>query len=162
MNYKKLIEAHRLFYEGEYRAFNYDGYMKLKNWKIWMSPDLPSHEIRKLFNFIKSWDRFFQGDVETFQEIYREVYPTIHELKNERIEETNFAEELKIKVRDVFDKVANCPLIDMNPLMRRKFFTQSFPTSSLCGMLTSKKEWWKAGKEEQLMLSFSYPKCNWR
>ena len=112
LNYKKLIDAHKLFYEGEYRAFNYDGYMKLKDWEIWMNPDLPSDEIRKLFNFIKSWDRFFRGDVKTFQEIYREVYPTIQELKDERIEDTNFTEELKIKVRDVFDKVANCPLIN--------------------------------------------------
>jgi len=111
LNYKKLIEAHKLFYESEYRAFNYDGYMKLKKWKIWMNPDIPSDEIRKLFNFIKSWDRFFRGDVELFLEIYREICPIIQELKNERIEDTNFTDELNTKVRDVFDKTANCTLI---------------------------------------------------
>ena len=112
MDYKTLIESHKLFYEGEYRAFNYDGYMKLKDWKSWMNPDLPSDEIRKLFNFIKSWDRFFQGDIEIFRKKYKEICPTIQELRNERIEDTNFTEELKVKVRDVFDKVANCTLID--------------------------------------------------
>ena len=112
MDYKKLTEAHKLFYEGEYRAFNYDGYMGCKDCKSWMDPDLPSGEVRKLFNFIKSWDRFFRGDLETFREINRAVYSTLQELKNERIEDTNFTEELKIKVRDVFDKVANCTLID--------------------------------------------------
>ena len=112
MDHKKLIEGHKLFYEGECRAFNYDGYMKCKDWTCWVNPDLPIDEIRKLFNFIKSWDRFFQGDVELFRRIYAEVSSTMQKLKNERIEEANFTQELEIKVRDVFDKVANCTLID--------------------------------------------------
>lgn len=112
MEYKKLIEGHKLFYESEYRAFNYDGYMKCKDWTCWTNPDLPIDEIRKLFNFIKSWDRFFQGDVELFRGIYAEVSSTLQELKNERIEDTSFTGELKIRVRDVFDKVGNCTLID--------------------------------------------------
>jgi hypothetical protein len=36
----------------------------------------------------------------------------LQELKNERIEDTSFTGELKIRVRDVFDKVGNCTLID--------------------------------------------------
>lgn len=36
----------------------------------------------------------------------------MQELKNERIEDTSFTGELKIRVRDVFDKVGNCTLID--------------------------------------------------
>ena len=112
MEYKKLIEGHKLFYESEYRAFNHDGYMKCKDWTCWTNPDLPIDEIRKLFNFIKSWDRFFQGDVELFRGIYAEVSSTLQELKNERIEDTSFTGELKIRVRDVFDKVGNCTLID--------------------------------------------------
>jgi hypothetical protein len=112
LEYKKLIEGHKLFYESEYRAFNYDGYMKCKDWTCWTNPDLPIDEIRKLFNFIKSWDRFFQGDVELFRGIYAEVSSTLQELKNERIEDTSFTGELKIRVRDVFDKVGNCTLID--------------------------------------------------
>jgi len=112
LEYKKLIEGHKLFYESEYRAFNHDGYMKCKDWTCWTNPDLPIDEIRKLFNFIKSWDRFFQGDVELFRGIYAEVSSTLQELKNERIEDTSFTGELKIRVRDVFDKVGNCTLID--------------------------------------------------
>jgi len=112
LDWKKLVESHKLFYEGEYRAFNYDGYMKCKDWEIWISPDLPIDEIRKLFNFIRSWDRFFQGDIDLFRKIYRQIYPTLQELRNEKIEDTNLTEELKIKIRDTFNKVANCTLID--------------------------------------------------
>ena len=111
MDYKELIKAHKLFYEGEYRAFNYDGYMKCKDCESWMNPNLPMDEIRKLFNFIKSWDRFFKGDIEVFMGIYKEIFPIIQELKKERIEDANFVEQLKVKVRDAFDKVANCTSI---------------------------------------------------
>ena len=111
MDYKKIIESHKLFYEGEYRAFNYDGCMKCKDWTCWVNPDLPIDEIKKLFNFIKSWDRFFQGDVELFRGIYAEIASTLQKLKDERIDDASFTEELKIRVRDAFDKVANCTLI---------------------------------------------------
>jgi hypothetical protein len=112
LNYKKLIEGHKLFYDGEYRAFNYDGYLKCKDWACWDNPDLPIDEITRLFNFIKSWDRFFQGDAERFKAIYTEVFSTLQKLKNERIEDTTFTQELTIEIRDAFDKVANCTIID--------------------------------------------------
>jgi hypothetical protein len=110
MDYKKLIEAHSLFYQIENRAFNYDGYLKCKKWARWDSSDLPVDEIRRLFSFIKSWDRFFQGDVDCFKEIYREVFSTLQRLKNERIEKTNLTKELTFEIRDTFGKVANCTI----------------------------------------------------
>lgn len=113
MNYKKLIEAHRIFYmDYGYGASFYDNYMESKNREIWSSPSLSKAEIKKLFKFIKKWDRFFQGDEEKFQRIYEEIYPTIKELENEEIEHVDLTDdELKRKIKFVFDKVARAPLI---------------------------------------------------
>ena len=113
MHFEKLIEAHKAFYKGEHRAKNYDRYMlEQKNWKKWETPLLPVDEIEKLFHFIRSWDRFFQGDPNVFQKIYEEIYSIIEKLKHERIEDVDFTnEELKTTIRDVFDKVADCTLI---------------------------------------------------
>ena len=110
MHYKKLIEADRLYYEVENRAFNYDGYLSQKDWDSWLKPNLPSFEVKKLFNFIRSWDRFFRGDPELFQKTYPQILAIIEKLKNERIENTEFTDELKKDIRDVFDLVANCAL----------------------------------------------------
>lgn len=112
MNYKKLIESHKLFYQIERRAFNYDGYLKCKDWACWNTPDLSINEIKFLFNFIKSWDRFFQGDIDLFREIYKEVFPTLQKLKSERIEYVNLTKELTTEIRNIFDKVANCTIIN--------------------------------------------------
>jgi hypothetical protein len=110
LHYKKLLEAHKAFYTGEHRAGNYDRYMlEQKDWKKWENPIVPFEEIKKLFRFIRSWDRFFQGDPEVFQKIYKEIYPIIQRLKHEKIEDADFTDkELKAKIRDVFDKVADC------------------------------------------------------
>lgn len=114
MHYKKLIEAHRAFYRGEHRAGNYDRYMKQqKRWKDWGNPILRIDEIEKLFRFVRSWDRFFQGDPKTFQEIYNEIHPAIEKLKQEEVVDANLSgNELKEQLRDVFDKVANCTLVN--------------------------------------------------
>jgi len=113
VHYKKLIEAHKLFYGGyEHRAPFYDNYMKSKKWEEWSSPSVSLDEIRKLFSFIRSWDRFFQGDEKKFQKIYKEIYPIIRELEHKNIENANFTDELKRKIRDVFDKVADCTSTD--------------------------------------------------
>jgi len=113
MNYKKLIEAHRLFYTNyAYGASLYDDYMRSKNLEMWSSPTLPMTEIKKLFKFIKMWDCFFQGDEEKFQRIYEEIYPIIKELENEEIEHVDLTDdELTRKIRFVFDKVARTPLM---------------------------------------------------
>lgn len=114
VHYKKLIEAHRLFYGGwEYRAPYYDDYMKRKNWEEWSSPSVSIVEIESLFRFIRSWDRFFQGDAKKFQEIYEEIHVFIKELEHDKIEDVDLTDEdLTKKIRDVFDKVANCTRMD--------------------------------------------------
>lgn len=108
LQYTKLIEAHRLFYEGEYRAFNYDGYLSCKDWDCWFKPNLPDYEVKKLFNFIKSWDRFFRGNSKRFQKTYPKILSIVEKLKHEQIENTEFTDEMKENVRDVFDLVATC------------------------------------------------------
>jgi len=111
MHYKKLLEAHKAFYllPG---AYDYDNYMKSKDWKSWMNPILPIVEVIKLFDFVRKWDYHFKGDPEVFKKIYEEIYPILKELEHEKIEDADLTdEELKTKIRDVFDKVANCTLI---------------------------------------------------
>lgn len=114
MNYTKLVEAHKAFYIGENRAKNYDKYMiEQKNWKVWQNPVVSMTEIEKLFHFIRSWDRFFRGDPRVFQRIYQEIYPVLDELRNERTEDADFSNaELKAKIGDIFDEVANCTAIE--------------------------------------------------
>lgn len=114
LHYKKLIEAHKEFYGGgEPRARRYDEYMESKNWEEWSSNTVSIAEIEKLFHFVHSWDRFFQGDVKKLQMIYKEIRPIIKELENEKIEDVNFKdEELEKKIRNLFDKVADCTLIN--------------------------------------------------
>ena len=86
--------------------------LQQKNWEKWKSPIVPIDEIEKLFRFIRSWDRFFQGDPEVFQKIYKEIYPILDSLKHEKVEDADLtSEEIKTNIRDVFDKVADCTLI---------------------------------------------------
>lgn len=108
MHYQELIKAHRLFYEEEHRAFNYDGYLACKDWDSWLKPDLSEFEIRKLFNFVKSWDRFYRGNIDLFQKRYPKILQIIEKLTDERLETTEFNDDIKKYVRDVFDLVANC------------------------------------------------------
>jgi hypothetical protein len=63
VDYRKLIEAHRLFYGGyEHRAPDYDDYMKSKNWKEWASCSVSMAEIENLFSFSSlSFDSPFSG-----------------------------------------------------------------------------------------------------
>jgi hypothetical protein len=108
LDYKKLIEADNLYYHIEPRGLNYDGYMKRKNWDAWLSPSVPFGEVELLFGFIKSWDRFFQGDKDLFLEIYKEIFPLINRVRNDKIEETVFSDELATEIRRAFDRVADC------------------------------------------------------
>ena len=110
MRYKQLIDTHHLFYELEDRALNYDGYLGRKDRKCWFKPNIPVSEIKMLFNFIKSWDRFFRCNIELFQKKYPKILSIVEKLKDERIEDTKFTDELKENVRDIFDLVANCAL----------------------------------------------------
>jgi len=108
LHYKKLLEAHIVFYEVESRAFYYDEYMECKNWKSWTN-SVSICEVLKLFGFILGWEPKFEGDPWKFKGIYGQISPRIEELRDTRIEDANFAkEELKGKIQDVFNKVANC------------------------------------------------------
>ena len=65
IKYKQLIENHHLFYEVENRAINYNRYLSSKDWKFWSKPNIQVSEIKTLFTFVKSWDRFFRGNIES-------------------------------------------------------------------------------------------------
>lgn len=110
MHYKQLLRAHEAYYTYEPRAFNYDKYMKNKDWQSWINR-VPSDEVRKLFDFIRSWDFHFQGDAGKSRQIYQEVYTMIQKLQQGRIEDVDFRdEEVKRNIHRVFDKVARCPI----------------------------------------------------
>lgn len=111
MHYKKLIEAHRLFYGGyEYRAPYYDDYMESKNWKEWASGSVSIAEIEKLFSFIRKWDFHFKGKPDVFKKIYEWICPMIKELEHETIEDADLTDnKLRKKINEIFDRVADCP-----------------------------------------------------
>lgn len=111
LHYEKLIEAHKAFYGGwEPRARCYDEYMESKDWEEWSSNTVSIAEIERLFRFIRKWDRFFQGNVEEFQRIHKEIRPILKEFEREKIEDVHFNDEVKEKIRHVFNKVASCAL----------------------------------------------------
>lgn len=110
MHYENLITAHKAFYRGEYRAENYDEYLKDKNWALWQN-SVPMSEVEKLFNFIRSWDFHFKGDEEKFKEIYEEIAPFLKNVEHLKIENVDLAnDELKKNISIVFDRVADCTL----------------------------------------------------
>lgn len=108
MHYRCLYVAHRAFYWAEPRAHYYDEYMRHKDWEEWVD-SVPLDEIKKLFDFIRRWDYHFQGDQKRFQESYVEIFPIIKELEHMRLEDIDFEDrELRDKIEEIFDKVANC------------------------------------------------------
>jgi hypothetical protein len=111
VDYRKLIEAHRLFYGGyEHRAPDYDDYMKSKNWKEWASCSVSMAEIENLFSFIRKWDMHFKGKPNVFKKIYDGNCHIIKELEHERIEDANLTDkELRRRISDIFNRVADCP-----------------------------------------------------
>jgi len=102
-----LFITHRAFYWGEPRAYDYDKYMKSKDWEKW-TDSVPMNEISKLFDFIILWDFHFQGDPKQFQKIYEELSPIIKELEQARLESIDFSNELLTNIGKVFDRVAEC------------------------------------------------------
>ena len=106
MYYEDLLIGHKAFWKIERSAKHYDIYMReLKNWEKW--PDSVSiDEIEKLLQFISKWDRQFKGKNPTrFAEIFKQILPTIKELKNEKLENAKFTSEFLQKIRAIFDKV---------------------------------------------------------
>ena len=111
MHYKKLLEAHKVYYSSGEGVWYYDEYMKEKNWHAWEKPELPVIEIMKLFGFILSWDPHFEGVLGKFKQAYEEIDPVIRSLKQEGIENINLRDEkVERNIREVFEKVANCAL----------------------------------------------------
>ena len=90
MNYKNLLVAHKAFYKGESKAGNYDKYMRRNNQESWTT-SVPISEVDTLFRFIKNWYPNFRGDEDKFQWIYREIYPQLYTLWDERFEDTDFS-----------------------------------------------------------------------
>lgn len=112
MHYDDLIKAHDEFYDGEFRAEYYDRYLRNKNWALWQI-SVPLFEVEKLFKFIRSWDRFFQGNEVKFLGIYEEIAPFIKKIENLRIENIDLDNsKLKKNITIVFNKVADCTLIN--------------------------------------------------
>ncbi len=113
MHYKKLIEAHKLFYGGsEHRAPFYDDYMQSRNGGQWETGSVSIMEIEKLFNFILSWDCHFNGDSSRFKQIYEHVRPIIDQLRGIRVEDLELDDRgLRDRIRYVFDRIADCPRI---------------------------------------------------
>ena len=109
MHYHDLLIGHKAFWKIERRAMHYDIYMKeLKNWEKW-SDSVSIEEIEKLMQFILKWDPHFRGKNPTrFAEIFKQILPTIKELKDEKLENSNFNSEFLHKIRAIFDKVAKC------------------------------------------------------
>ena len=108
MHYRKLLEAHKAFYEKENRAFYYDEYMRCKNWRRWTN-SVPICETMKLFGFILGWQPKFEGDPWRFREVYEEIYPTLKEVEHLKIEHVDLnVEEVEKRIAYVFDRVADC------------------------------------------------------
>ena len=108
MHYRCLYVAHNAFYWAEPRAHFYDEYMEHKNWEKWVD-SVPLDEVERLFGFIRRWDFHFQGDPKKFQDAYAEIFPIIKDLGHERLEHADFDDrELRDKIEEIFDKVANC------------------------------------------------------
>jgi len=109
MYYEDLFIGHKAYWKIERNAKYYDIYMReLKNWEKW--PDSVSiDEIEKLLQFIPKWDGQFRCKTSTrFADIFKQILPTIKELKDEKLENSKFNSEYLQKIRAIFDKVAKC------------------------------------------------------
>jgi len=109
MHYMRLLAALQKYRESETRWRYYDEYMNNKPFRLWEScENIPKIEIMKLFGFILSWDRNFEGDLGKFEQIYKDIYPLIRELQNESLKDIELNEAVKSSIQRIFDKVARC------------------------------------------------------
>jgi len=109
MDYRKIIIAHRAFYEIETRARYYDQYLKSKVIESWNQPDLPMEEIEKLFLFIIHWDYHFKGDREAFRSFYYDNFDKFKQLEKVSLLDLDLEDRVTMNlIRDVFTGVANC------------------------------------------------------
>jgi hypothetical protein len=107
LHYRDLEITHRAFYMIERRGVYYDNYLKSKDVKQW-TDSVSTNEVEKLLRFISSWDRFFIGGVEAFQQVYSEIYPELDFLKNESIESVDLNNsQIENALIHIFDKMAD-------------------------------------------------------
>jgi len=109
MRYPELLLAHGAFYKFENRAKFYDEYLRRKNDSAWWSPNLPDEEIDKLFQFIKRWDFHFRGNERKFKELYREIHPSLMDLRDESFSTIDLSlEKNASNIKIAFNSMANC------------------------------------------------------
>ena len=109
MYYRDLFIGHKIFWKISRKANYYGIYMReLKNWEKW--PDSVSiEEIEKLLQFLPKWNGHFRCKNSTrFAQIFKQIHPTINELKDARLESSKFNSEFLQKIKTIFDKVAKC------------------------------------------------------
>jgi hypothetical protein len=101
--------AHKAFWTLETRAKAYETYMKEhKNWKKWPE-NVDLEEIRRLLEFIPKWDFHFKmKNPSAFFAVYKEILPTITELKNERLEDSDLNTNMITEISEIFDRIAPC------------------------------------------------------
>lgn len=106
MHYRDLEITHKAYYAIEPKAVFYDNYMKQKDVKQW-TETVSNGEAKKLLRFISSWDRFFIGNIATFQRLYCEIVPNIQFLRNESIDNVNLDNaQVEKSIIYIFDKIA--------------------------------------------------------
>lgn len=108
--YMDLFKAHELFKKIEKRWVFYDVYIKRRDRSVWMaSENLPIREGLLLFGFIQSWDPYFQGDLDKFLTIYREIFSIIKKFEHANIADVTLNNEAKHSIQLMFEKIAKCP-----------------------------------------------------
>ena len=108
--YTDLLKAHKLFVEIEERWKFYDVYMKSRDTATWMqSENVPLREGLLLFGFIQGWDANFQGDLQKFLAIYKDIFPIVKDFRDATIIRVAFSDNVKNSISVIFEKIARCP-----------------------------------------------------
>lgn len=111
VSYGDIVKAHSIFKGVEKRWIFYDVYLKNRDSSVWFkSKDLPIREGILLFGFIQSWDPNFQGDLNKFIKIYKDIFPLIKEFELMSIETTQFDSSTVKTIKRIFENIAHCPL----------------------------------------------------
>ena len=119
MNYKELIKGARSFKNVPLARF-YDEYMEEKNYQEWEERrSLSDSVVRKLFEFINSWDRHFEQErdkIAEFRNAYKNIYALLRELERETIYNIAFEEKVgkstlithSQAIFLIFEEIAHC------------------------------------------------------
>lgn len=119
MDYKELIKGAQLFKNDPVAHF-YDEYMEEKNYQEWEDPrSLSDSEVRKLFEFIISWDPHFGQErdrIAEFRHAYQNIYLLLRKLERETIYNIAFEEKMSKSalitysqaIFLIFEEIAHC------------------------------------------------------